>query len=464
MSGPLCGAPGNALLTKDVDMEVTQTKADGLSRTFAVKVPASELQAKLAQRIEEIRPSMKLKGFRPGKVPAAHVRKMYGRDLMGEVIDKLVNETNQKALEDSSLRPAGQLDIKMDGDIEKVVKGEADLAYHVNVDVMPEFTPVEASSLTVARPVAEVTDAQIDESLGRIASQNTKYEPREDGAEAVDGDAVVIDFVGKIDGEAFEGGSAEQQSVVLGANRFIPGFEEQLLGVKAGDTKDLNVTFPEDYQAANLAGKAAVFETKVHEVRAPKTPDLDEEFAKGLGLESLEQLRGLVRDQLAAEHNNASRSKAKRNLLDKLDEAHSFDLPPGMVEQEFNQIWAQLQTEMDAGRVTPEDKSKPEDELKAEYRKIAQRRVRLGLVLAEMGRISDVRITEQEVNQALIREARQYPGQEREVVQFFQKNPNAMAQLRAPIYEDKVVDHILSVAKVEETTVSREDLFKEDDA
>jgi trigger factor len=263
---------------------------------------------------------------------------------------------------------------------------------------------------------------------------------------------------------AFEGGSAEQQSIVLGSNRFIPGFEEQLLGVKAGDEKELNVTFPENYQAAALAGKAAVFETKVHEVRAPQTPEIDEEFAKGLGLESLEQLRGMVKDQITAEQANASRAKAKRDLLDKLDAAHSFDLPPGMVDQEFNQIWQQLQTEMDAGRVTAEDKDKPEDDLKAEYRKIAERRVRLGLVLAEMGRISDVRITEQEVNQALIREARQYPGQEREVVQFFQRNPNAMAQLRAPIYEDKVVDHILSVATVEEKTVSREELFAEDPA
>jgi trigger factor len=445
-------------------MEVTQTKAEGLSRTFEVKVSATELQAKLAQRIEEIRPQMKLKGFRPGKVPAAHVRKMYGRDLMGELIDKLVNETNQKALEDSALRPAGQPAVKMDGDIEKVVKGEADLAYQMNVDVMPEFAPVEAASLTITRPVAEVTDEQIDESLKRIAGQNIKYEPRGADEVSVDGDAVIVDFVGKIDGEAFEGGTAEQQSVVLGSNRFIPGFEEQLVGVKAGDEKQLNVSFPENYQAANLAGKAAVFETKVHEVRAPQTPEIDEEFAKGLGLESLEQLRGLVRDQITAEHAGASRAKAKRDLLDKLDAAHSFDLPPGMVEQEFNQIWQQLQTEMDAGRVTPEEKVKPEDELKAEYRRIAERRVRLGLVLAEMGRISDVRITEQEVNQALIREARQYPGQEREVVQFFQRNANAMAQLRAPIYEDKVVDHILAVATVEETTVSRDELFKEDEA
>ena len=445
-------------------MEVTQTKAEGLSRTFAVKVSATELQAKLNQRIEEIRPTMRLKGFRPGKVPAAHVRKMYGRDLMGEVIDKLVNETNQKALQDSALRPAGQLDVKMDGDIEKVVKGEADLSYQVNVDVMPEFTPVDPATLTITRPVAEVSEEQITESLTRIAEQNTPYEPREEGAAAENGDAGVIDFVGKIDGVPLDGGAAEQQSVGIGSNRFIPGFEEQLLGVKAGDNTELNVTFPENYQAANLAGKAAVFEVKVHEVRAPKKPELDEDFAKGLGLESLEQLRGLVKDQIAAEHNNASRSKAKRDLLDKLDAAHDFDLPPGMVNQEFEQIWQQLQREMDAGRVTDEEKSKPEDELRKEYRKIAERRVRLGLVLAEIGRVADVRITEQEVNQALIREARQYPGQEREVVQFFQRNPNAMAQLRAPIYEDKVVDHILAVATVEDQTVSRDDLFKDDDA
>lgn len=445
-------------------MEVTQTKAEGLSRTFAVKVTVKELQAKLDQRIEEVRPNMRLKGFRPGKVPAAHVRKMYGRDLMGELLDKLVNETNQKALDDASLRPAGTPQVQLEGDIEKVVKGEADLAWQMNVDVMPEFTPIDPATLTITRPVAEVSQEQIDEALGRIAGQNMKYEPREEGAAAQDGDAVIIDFVGKIDGEAFEGGTAEQQSVVLGSNRFIPGFEEQLVGVKAGDEKVLNVSFPDDYPSANLAGKAATFETKVHEVRAPQTPAVDDEFAKGLGLESLEQLTGLVKDQLAAEHANASRSKAKRDLLDKLDASHDFDLPPGMVNQEFDQIWQQLQREMDAGRVTDEEKKKPEEELKAEYRKIAERRVRLGLVLAEIGRVSDVRITEQEVNQALIREARQYPGQEREVVQFFQKNPGAMAQLRAPIYEDKVVDHILSVATVEETTVSREDLFKEDEA
>ena len=444
-------------------MEVTQTKAEGLSRTFAVKVPASELQAKLDERIEEIRPQMKLKGFRPGKVPASHVRKLYGQDLMGELINKLVTETNQKALEDNELRPAGQPDVQIDGDMEAVVKGQADLSYNMNVDVMPEFEPADVTKLTITRPVADVAQEQIDEALGRIAEQNTQYEPRAKTAKAKEGDAVVMDFVGKIDGEAFEGGSAEQQTLVIGSGQFIPGFEDQLVGVKAGDEKDVTVTFPEEYGAADLAGKEAVFEVKVHEVRAPKTAELDDEFAKGLGLESLEQLTGLVKDQLKAEHDGASRAKAKRNLLDQLDEAHSFDLPPNMVEQELNQIWQQLQSEMDAGRTADEDKDKSEDELKEEYRKIAERRVRLGLVLAEIGRVADVRISEQEVNQALVREARQYPGQETQVVEFFRNNPGAMAQLRAPIYEDKVVDHILEVAEITEETVSREDLFKEED-
>ena len=444
-------------------MEVTQTKAEGLSRTFAVKVPASELQAKLDERIEEIRPQMKLKGFRPGKVPASHVRKLYGQDLMGELINKLVTETNQKALEDNELRPAGQPDVQIDGDMEAVVKGQADLSYNMNVDVMPEFEPADVTKLTITRPVADVAQEQIDEALGRIAEQNTQYEPRAKTAKAKEGDAVVMDFVGKIDGEAFEGGSAEQQTLVIGSGQFIPGFEDQLVGVKAGDEKDVTVTFPEEYGAADLAGKEAVFEVKVHEVRAPKTAELDDEFAKGLGLESLEQLTGLVKDQLKAEHDGASRAKAKRNLLDQLDEAHSFDLPPNMVEQEFNQIWQQLQSEMDAGRTADEDKDKSEDELKEEYRKIAERRVRLGLVLAEIGRVADVRISEQEVNQALVREARQYPGQETQVVEFFRNNPGAMAQLRAPIYEDKVVDHILEVAEITEETVSREELFKEED-
>ncbi|MEL7042790.1 MAG: trigger factor [Pseudomonadota bacterium] len=444
-------------------MECVET-SDGLSRSYKVSVPKADLQKRFDERIEEIRPQMNLKGFRPGKVPASHVKKMFGKDIMGEVVQALVQETSQKAIEDADVRPAGQPEMKMESDMEKVLAGDEDLAYAMHLDVMPDFEPVDVSTLKITKPIAEIGDAEIDERLTQIADANPKFDKRAKTAKARKDDAVVIDFLGKIDGEPFEGGSAEGHTLVLGSNSFIPGFEDQLVGAKAGEEKDINVTFPEGYQAEHLAGKDAVFEVKVHEVRAPKTPEIDDEFAKGLGLEDLAKLKELVTDQIQNEFGSASRAKAKRNLLDQLDDKHDFDLPPKMVDQEFNQIWQQLQTEMDAGRTADEDKGKSEDQLKEEYRKIAERRVRLGLVLAEIGRVADVQITEQEVQQALIQEARNFPGQERQVIEFFQKDPNAMAQLRAPIYEDKVVDHILETAKVDEKTVPKDDLLKEDDA
>jgi len=443
-------------------MECTET-SDGLSRMYKVKVPASELKARLDARIEEIRPQMRLKGFRPGKVPASHVRKMFGQSLMGEVIEAVMKETSEKAITDADVRPASQPDMHMESDMEKVIEGEEDLAYHMHVDIMPDFEPADMSGVTIKKPVAEVDDAQLDETLDQVAENNMKFEPRGKTAKAKDGDAVVIDFVGKIDGEPFEGGAAEGHTLVLGSGSFIPGFEEQLVGTKTGEEKDVEVTFPEQYQAEHLAGKAAVFEVKVNEVRAPKKPDIDEEFAKGLGIDSLEELKTMLKTQLQQELDNASRAKAKRHLLDALDEKHDFELPPKMVDMEFDQIWQQLQSEMDAGRVSDEDKEKSEDELKEEYRKIAERRVRLGLVLAEIGRIQEIKISEQEVQQALIREAQRYPGQERQVLEFFQKNEGAMAQLRAPIYEDNVVDHLLETVKVEEEKVSREELLSDDE-
>lgn len=443
-------------------MESVET-VEGLSRTYKVNVPKADLQKRFDERIEEIRPQMNLKGFRPGKVPASHVKKMFGKDIMGEVVQALVQETSQKAIEDADVRPAGQPEMKMESDMEKVLSGDEDLAYEMNVDVMPDFEPVDVKKLTIKKPVAEIGDDEIDERLSQIAEANPKFEKRAKTAKARDKDAVVIDFLGKLDGEPFEGGAAEEHTLVLGSNSFIPGFEEQLVGSKAGEEKDVTVTFPENYQAEHLAGKEAVFEVKVHEVRAAKTPEIDDEFAKGLGLDDLAKLKELVTEQIQNEFGGASRAKAKRNLLDQLDDKHDFALPPKMVDQEFNQIWQQLQAEMDAGRTAEEDKGKSEDELKEEYRKIAERRVRLGLVLAEIGRLAEVQISEQEVQQALIREARNFPGQERQVIEFFQNDPNAMAQLRAPIYEDKVVDHILETAKVKEETVAKEDLLKEDE-
>lgn len=443
-------------------MESVET-IEGLSRTYKVSVAKADLQKRFDERIEEIRPQMNLKGFRPGKVPASHVKKMFGKDIMGEVVQALVQETSQKTIEDADVRPAGQPEMKMESDMEKVLSGDEDLAYEMSVDVMPDFEPVDIKKLTLTKPVAEINDDEIEARLTQIAEANPKYDKRAKTAKARKDDAVVIDFLGKLDGEPFEGGAAEEHTLVIGSNSFIPGFEDQLIGVKAGDEKDVEVTFPEQYQAEHLAGKEAVFEVKVHEVRAPKTPELDEEFATGLGLESLEKLKELVSEQIKNEFDGASRAKAKRGLLDVLDDKHDFDLPPKMVEQEFNQIWQQVQTEMDAGRTPDEDKDKSEDDLKEEYGKIAERRVRLGLVLAEIGRVAEIQIDEQEVQQALIREARNFPGQERQVIEFFQKDPNAMAQLRAPIYEDKVVDHILEVAKVKEETVSKEELLKEDE-
>lgn len=443
-------------------MECVET-SEGLSRMYKVSVPQADLQKRFDERIEEIRPQMNLKGFRPGKVPASHVKKMFGKDIMGEVVQALVQETSQKAIEDADVRPAGQPEMHMESDMEKVLDGEQDLAYHMHLDIMPEFEPVDIKKLTLTKPVAEINDDEIEARLTQIAEVNPKYDKRAKTAKARTDDAIVIDFLGKLDGEPFEGGAAEEHTLVLGSNSFIPGFEDQLIGVKAGDEKEVEVTFPEQYQAEHLAGKAAVFEVKVHEVRAPKTPDLDEEFATGLGLESLDKLKELVSEQIKNEFDGASRAKAKRGLLDVLDEKHDFELPPKMVEQEFNQIWQQVQAEMDAGRTPEEDKDKSEDDLKEEYNKIAQRRVRLGLVLAEIGRVAEIQIDEQEVQQALISEARNFPGQERQVIEFFQKDPNAMAQLRAPIYEDKVVDHILETAKVKEETVSKEDLLKEDE-
>ncbi|MEL7452275.1 MAG: trigger factor, partial [Pseudomonadota bacterium] len=351
--------------------------------------------------------------------------------------------------------------VQLDGEIDPVLEGKADLSYDMHVDVMPDFEPADIKVLEIERPVTPVGDDDVNEALTKLAEQNQKFEARGKTAKARDGDAAVIDFVGKIDGEAFEGGTAEEQAVVIGAGRFIPGFEEQLVGVKAGEETEINVTFPDDYPSENLKGKDAVFEVKVIEVREPKTPEIDEDFAKNFGLEGLEQLREMMTQQIQGQHDAASRQKAKRALLDVLDEQHSFDLPPKMVDQEFDQIWAQLQQEKEAGNLDEEDAEKSDEELKTEYRQIAERRVRLGLVLAEIGREAEVQISEQEVQQAVIAEARKFPGQEREVVEFFQKNPGALAQVRAPIYEEKVVDHILDVAKVTDKDVAKDELFAE---
>jgi trigger factor len=439
-------------------MNVTETKSEGLSREFRVSVPKGDLAAKFAEKINELQPKMTLKGFRPGKVPTAHIKKMYGKSIMADIVNDLVQETSDKALAEKAVRPASRPSIKLDGDQDKLIAGEADLAYSMALEVMPEFEPADVTGISVERMVAEPTEEEINDALKRIADNNKSYEKKEGKAET--GDAVVLDFVGSIDGEKFDGGSAEGQTLVIGSGRFIPGFEEQLIGASAGDDVNVNVSFPETYQVPTLAGKAALFETKVHEVKAPKETEINDEFAKTLGLEGLDALKDAVKKDLSGELEFATRQQVKRVLLDALDERHSFDLPPLMVEAEFNQIWGQFETEKKAGRLSEEDKAKSDEELRAEYRKIAERRVRLGLVLAEIGRRAEVQITNEELVRALRQEASRYPGQEKQVIEFYTKNQGAMAQLRAPIYEEKVVDYILTQATVTDKSVTREELMK----
>lgn len=439
-------------------MNVTETKSEGLSREFRVSIPKGELAAKFADKINEIQPKMNLKGFRPGKVPTAHIKKLYGKSIMADIVNDVVQETSDKALAEKSLRPASRPSIKLDGDQDKLINGEADLDYSMALEIMPEFEPADVSEISIERMVAAPTEDELQTALKGIADNNKSYDKKDGKAET--GDAVVIDFVGSIDGEKFDGGAAEGQTLVIGSNRFIPGFEEQLIGASAGDDINVNVSFPEAYQVPTLAGKAALFEVKVHEVKAPKDAEINDEFAKTLGLENLDALRDAVTKQLSGELEFATRQQVKRVLLDALDERHSFDLPPLMVEAEFNQIWSQFDAEKKAGRLSDEDKAKSEDELKAEYRKIAERRVRLGLVLAEIGRRADVQITNDEIVRALRQEASRYPGQEKQVIEFYTKNQGAMAQLRAPIYEEKVVDYILTKATVTDKPVTREELMK----
>ncbi len=441
-------------------MNVTETKSEGLTREYNVVVSKDSLAEKLEAKITQLRPQMNLKGFRPGKVPVSHIRKTYGKSILGDIIQEEVNSTSQKTLEDKEIRPAAQPTIEVTCDQEQLIEGNADLEYSMKVEVMPEFEPADVTGIELERLVVEVTDEEVDEALGKLAESNKQYEARGKTAKAREGDAVVIDFAGSIDGEAFDGGTAEGQTIVLGEGRFIPGFEDQLIGAKTNQEVEVKVTFPEDYPAENLAGKDAVFETKVNEVRAPKEATIDDEFAKGLGIEDLATLKDLLSKNIEQELAGGSRQRLKRVLLDALDERHDFELPPGMVEAEFDQIWKQFEQEKEAGRLDDEDKEKSEDDLKVEYRKIAERRVRLGLVLAEIGRINKVEIKQEEVSRALNQEAARFPGQEQQVVEFYSKNPAAMAQLRAPLFEEKVVDYIIERAEVTDKTVTREELEK----
>lgn len=435
-------------------MQVTETLNEGLKRGYSITVTAAELDAKVQEKLLEAQPEVEMKGFRKGKVPMALLRKQFGPRIMGEVMQESVDGAMSQHFEESGDRPAMQPDVKMTNEDWK--EGD-DVNVEMSYEALPEIPDVDFAAITLEKLVVKADDEAVTEALGNLAETAQDFKARKKGSKAKDGDQVVIDFLGKVDGEAFEGGAAEDYPLVLGSNSFIPGFEDQLVGVKAGEEKDVTVSFPEDYQAENLAGKEAVFECKIKEVKAPAAAEINDEMAKKFGAEDLEALKGQISERLEAEYAGAARAVMKRGLLDALDTAVSFDLPPSLVEAEAGQIAHQLWHEKNP---EVEGHDHPEIEASDEDKKLAERRVRLGLLLAELGQKAEVEVTDAEMSQAVMAQARQYPGQERQFFEFVQNNPQMQQQLRAPLFEDKVVDHVFEQATVTEKEVSKDDLQK----
>ncbi|MBI1383748.1 MAG: trigger factor [Rhizobiales bacterium] len=446
-------------------MHVTETMNEGLKRQLQVTISAAELASRADERIAELKDQVRIKGFRPGKVPFAHIKRLYGRSVMAEVLEKAVNETTQRALDERNERPALRPDIKFseeEGAIDKVIAGEADLSYDVTFEVLPSFEVVDFKTLKLERPVAEVPAAQIDEAMERLREQGVSYDVQE-GRAAEARDRLTIDFEGRIDGEPFEGGSGEDMFVVIGRGGFIPGFEDGLTGAKAGEERDVKASFPDNYPAEQLRGKDAVFKVKVKDVAVPRLPELDDEFASKLGLDSLAKLRAAVEERTNAEYASATRAKLKRKLLDALNDAHTFDLPASLVDSEFEGIWRQVTQSLEQAGRTLADEGKTEEAARDEYRAIAARRVRLGLVLSDVGEKNQITVSDEELARAMVEQARRYPGEERQVYEFLRKSPEAMLQLRAPLFEDKVVDFILELAEVTDTVVTPEELLAVED-
>ena len=440
-------------------MQITQTVSEDLRRQFTVTVSAADLDSRVTKRLEEMKGQVNLKGFRPGKAPVSYLKKQFGKSVMGEIVEQVVSEGSQKAIADNSLKPAIQPRIEPVGDINEVVDGKADLSFTVTVDLMPDFTPGDVATIKVEKLVSDIDDAQVEEQITRLAENMRTFTPRGEGEAAQSGDQTVIDFAGSIDAVPFEGGTGSDFNLTLGSGQFIPGFEDQLIGTKAGDKVDVKVAFPAEYHAPELAGKDAVFAVTVKDVKSPGEAVINDELATNLGLPDLATLRERVRDQIKGEYGQASRMHLKRRILDALDTMHDFGLPPAMVEAEFNAIWAQVEAELAREGKTAADEGKTDEELRAEYRKIAERRVRLGLVLGKLGEQNGIQINADEVNRAIMSRARQFPGQEQQVFEYYAKNPNAQAEIRAPLFEDKVVDFIAELAQVTEKKVDKDTLF-----
>jgi trigger factor len=447
-------------------MQVTETLNEGLKHEFQISVPASDLDAKADAKLVDLKDKVKLNGFRPGKVPVSHLKKVYGRSVMAETIDQTIRDTNTQIFTERGFRLATEPKVTMpteEKEVEQLLSGKTDLTYTVSIEVVPSIQLADFKSFNVEKPVVDVTEADVNDAIKRIADQSRPYTAKSEGAKAENGDRVTINFTGRIDGVPFEGGTGEGIQLVIGSGQFIPGFEEQMIGVGVGETRTVKVSFPKNYASEKLAGKPAEFETTATAVEAPGETEINDEFAKTLGLESLDKLKEAARERLNSEFAGAIRQRVKRTLLDRLDESHKFEAPPSLVAEEFKLMWDSIKAEMESSGKTFADENTTEEAAKEEYQKIADRRVRLGLVLSEIGEKNKISVTDDEVSRAVIERARSMPGREKEVWDYYRNNANALAQLRAPIYEDKVVDFILELANVTEKKVTREDLFKDDE-
>ena len=436
-------------------MQVTETLNEGLKRGYTITLTADELDAKVNEKLAEAQPDVEMKGFRKGKVPMALLKKQFGQRVLGEAMQESIDGAMSNHFEESGDRPALQPKIEMQNG-EEWKEGD-DVVVEMSYEALPEIPEVDLKSIELEKLVVKPEDADVEEALGKLAETSQNFKSRRKGSKAKDGDQVVMDFVGKIDGEAFDGGAGEDFPLVLGSGQFIPGFEEQLVGVKAEEKKDVTVSFPEEYQAEHLAGKEAVFSCTIKEVKEPVAAELDDELAKQFGAEDLNALKEQITERLVAEYAGAARQVQKRALLDALDKGVSFDLPPSLVEAEANQIAHQLWHEENP---EVEGHDHPEIEPTEEHTSLAERRVRLGLLLAELGQKAEVEVSDAEMTQAIMNQARQYPGQERQFFEFVQQNQQMQQQLRAPLFEDKVVDYVFELAQVSDKEVSKADLEK----
>lgn len=447
-------------------MQVTETLSEGLKREFAVVVPAAELEAKVNVRLDELKDRVKINGFRPGKVPVAHLKRVYGRSAMAEVIEATVRDTNNQIVTDRGFKLAADPKVTLPTEqeaVEKIINGGSDLSYTVAVEIVPEIKLANFKDIKLTKLTSDVSDAEIDDGIKAIVDQNKPYALKAEGEKAASGDRVNIAFVGTIGGVPFDGGTGDDIAVQIGSNTFIPGFEEQLIGIGAGEHRTVKATFPTQYANAELAGKEAEFAVTAKSIEAPGVVAVDDEFAKTLGLESLAKLRDAVKDRIGRDQQAMTRQKLKRTLLDELDKVHQFEPPPSMVEDEFSRVWTSVTQELENEKKTFADENTTEEKAKDEYRAIATRRVRLGLVLAEIGEKNKITVTDDELSRAVAERARQFAGQEQRVWDYFRQNPQAVASLRAPIFEEKVVDFLFELAEVTEKKVSREELFKQDD-